>query len=108
MATLLREGCIEQQQTLQTQLDKALAELRDVHAENKRLTSENVSQRRSISQLKIALDKAKNEQDSLLIPINNQLRDAISSLVLLNKEKTGWQDKLDSMQHKLKIGRAHV
>ena len=48
-----------------------------------RLTSENQSQQRSISHLKIRLD----EQDN--------------SLTLMNKEKKGWQNKLDSMRHKL-------
>ena len=101
VATLLREAYVERQQSLQTQLDKALAELRDVQAENKRLTGENQSQDRSMSQLKIALDEAKREQDNSLVQINNQLRDATSSLTVLNEEKKGWQDKLDSMQHKL-------
>ena len=94
---LLREAYVGQQQALQTQLDNTLAELRDVQAENERLTSENESQQRSISHLKIALD----EQSESLIQVNNQLRVATSSLVLLNEEKKGWQDKLDSMQHKL-------
>ena len=97
VATLLREAYMKGQQALQTQLDKALGELRGVRAENKRLTSENQSQRRSISHLKIALD----EQDNSLIQINNQLHVATSSLTLLNKEKKEWQDKADSMQLKI-------
>ena len=92
------------QQALQTQLDKALAELRGVEVENKRLTSENQSQQSSISQLKITVD----EQNKSLIQINNQLHVAISSLTLLNKEKTEWQDKLDSMQHKLNAAERQV
>ena len=94
--------------TLQAQLDNALAELRDVQAENKCLTSENQSQQRSISQLKITLDEAKHEQDNSLIQINNQLRIATSSLTLLYEEKTGWQDKFDSMQHKLNAAERQV
>ena len=99
--TLLGEAYIERQQALQTRPDKALAELRDVQAENKRLTSENQSQQREISQLKIALDEAKHEQDNSLNQMKDQLRVANSSLTLLNMEKKKWQDKLDSMQHKL-------
>ena len=100
VATLLREAFLGQQQALQTQLDKALAELHDVQAENKFLISENHSQQGSISHFKIALD----DRDKSLIKINNQLRIATSSMALLNEEKLGWQDKLDkfdSMQHKL-------
>jgi hypothetical protein len=108
VSTLLREAYIERQQALQTQLDKALAELRDVQAENKRLTSENQSQQRSISHLKIALDEAKHEQDNSLIQINNQLRVATSSLTLLNKEKMRWQDKFDSMHHKLNAAERQI
>ena len=58
--------------------DKALAELRGVQVENKRLTSENQSQQRSITHLKIALDK-RNES---LIKIINQLAVTTSSLTL--------------------------
>ena len=101
VATLLREAYVERQQALQTQLDNALAELSGVRAENKRLSSENQS-------LTIALDEAKHEQDNSLIQINNQLRVATSSLTLLNKEKKGWQDKLDSMQHKLNAAERQV
>lgn len=108
VATLLREAYIERQQALQTQLDKALADLRDAQEENKRLTTENKSQKRSISQLKIALDKAKNEHDHSLTQTQNQLRDATSSLNTLNQEKKGWQDKLESMQHKLSAAERHV
>ena len=101
VASMLREAYIERQQALQSQLDKALAELRDVQAENKRLTSENQAQQRSISQLKISLGEAKHEQDDSLTKMKNQLRFATSSLIVLKEEKKGWQDKLDSMQHKL-------
>jgi hypothetical protein len=107
VSTLLREAYIERQQSLQTQLNKALAELRDVQAENKRLTSENQSQQRSISQLKTALDDAKHQKDSST-QIKNQLRVANSSLAILNEEKKGWQDKLDSMQHKLNAAERQV
>ena len=65
-ATLLREAYLERQQAPQT----ALAELRDARAENKGLTWEKQSQQRSISQLKIALDEAKHEQDNSPIQIN--------------------------------------
>jgi DNA repair ATPase RecN len=92
------------QQALQTQLDKALTELRSVHAENKHLTRENQSQQRSISHLKIALD----ERDNSLIQINNQFRVATSSLTLLNNEKKEWQDKFDSMQHRLNVAERRV
>lgn len=108
MATLLKGEYVERQQTLQTQLDKALAELRDAQAENKRLTSENQSQQRSISQLKIALGEAKHEQHRSLTQVNSQLREATSSLSVLNKEKKGWQDKLDSMQHKVNAAERQV
>jgi hypothetical protein len=108
VSTLLREAYVERQQALQTQLNKALAELRDVQAENKRLTSENQSQQRSISRLKIAVDEAKHEQDNSLIQINNQLHVATTSLTLLNKEKKGWQDKLDSMQHKVNASERRI
>ena len=101
VASMLREAYIERQQALQSQLDKALAELRDVQAENKRLTSENQAQQRSISQLKISLGEAKHEQDDSLTKMKNQLHFATSSLIVLKEEKKGWQDKLDSMQHKL-------
>ena len=107
-ARLLREAYIERRQDLQFQLDKAVAELRDVRTENKCLTIENQSQQRSISQLKIALGEAKREQDNSLIRINNQLRVAASSLTLLNKEKTGWQHKFDLMQHKLNAAERQV
>ena len=108
VATLLREAYKERQQTLQTQLDKALAELRDVQVENKRLTTENQSQARSIAQLKIALDEAKQEQDNNSIQLNNKLSAATTSLTILNKEKKGWQDKLDSMHHKLSAAERQV
>ena len=108
VASLLREAYVDRQQALQAQLDKALAELRDVQAENKRLTNENQSQQRSISQLKISLSEAKHEQDNSLIRIKNQLAVATSSLTLLNEEKKGWQDKLDSMQHKLNAAERQV
>ena len=108
VATLLKEAYIERQQSLQTQLDKALSELRAVQAENKRLTSENQSQQRSISQLKISLDEAKHEHDNSMNKINNQLRVANTSLTILNREKKGWQDKLDSMQHKLTAAERQV
>jgi hypothetical protein len=101
VATMLKEAYIERQKSLQTQLDKALAELRDAQAENKRLTTDNQSQQDLISQLKIALGEAKHEQEHSLTKIKNQLRDATSSLTVLNEEKKGWQEKLDSMQHKL-------
>ena len=96
---------------LKITLDEAKAakhELRDVQAENKRLTSENESQQCSISQLKIALDEAKHEQGNSLNQIKDQLRVANSSLTLLNMEKKGWQDKLDSMQHKLNAAERQV
>ena len=105
MATVLREAFVERRQALQTQLDKALADLQDAQAENKRLTTENESQMRSISQLKIALDEAKIEKDRSLIQMQNQLHDATS---LLSKEKKGWQDRLDSMQHKLNAAERQV
>ena len=107
VATLLREAYKERQQTLQAQLDKAQAALRDVQAENKRLSSENQAQQRSISELKIALGQAKHEQENS-VQINNQLHVATSSLTALNKEKKGWQDKLDSMQHKLSAAERQV
>ena len=100
VAMLLRE---EQQQALQTRLDKALAELQDARAENKGLTNENQFQQRSTSQLKIAHDEVKRAQDRSLLEIKNQLRDATSSLNVLNEEKKEWQDKLDLMQHKLSL-----
>ena len=103
-----KEAHIERQQALQTQLDKALAELREVQVENNRLTIENQSQQRSISHLKIALDEAKHEQQQNNNSLNNQLRDTTSSLDLLNEEKKGWQDKLDSMQHKLNAAERQV
>jgi hypothetical protein len=90
-----------------TQLDKALAELRDVQAENKHLNSENESQQRLISHL-IALDETKQEQVKTLTKINNLLSAAATSFTLLNKEKKGWQDKLDSMQHKLNAAERQV
>ena len=108
VSAMLKEAYVERQQALQTQLDKTLAELRDVQLENKRLASENQSQQRSISQLKIALDEAKHEKDNSLIQINNQLRVANSSLTDLNKEKKGWQDKLDSMQDKITAAERQV
>ena len=101
---LLREAYIERRQALQTQLDEALAELRDVQAEKKCLTSKNQSQQRLISHFKTALD----EQNKSLIQINNELRVATSSLTFLNEEKTGWQDKFDSMQHKLNAAERQV
>ena len=107
VATLLREAYKERQESLQTQLDKALAELRDVQAENKRLTSENQAQQRSISKLKGALE-AKTDQENLLTKKDNELRVANSSLTLLNKEKKGWQDKLDSMQDKVTAAERQV
>jgi predicted nucleic acid-binding Zn-ribbon protein len=61
MVTLLRDAYAERQQALQTQLDKAFAELRDMQAENKRLTTENQSQQRSISKLETALQEAKQD-----------------------------------------------
>jgi chromosome segregation ATPase len=100
VSALLREAYKERQQSLQTQLDKALAELHDIKTENKRLSTENQTQQRSISQLKIALE-AKREHDNSLIQLNNQLNVANSSLAILNKEKKGWQEKLDSMQDKV-------
>jgi hypothetical protein len=103
-ATLLREAYMGRQQALQTQLDKALTELRSIHAENKHLTRENQSQQRSISHLKIALD----ERDNSLIQINNQFRVATSSLTLLINEKKEWQDKFDSMQHRLNVAERQV
>ena len=103
VSTMLREAYAERQRELQTQLDKALAELQGVRAENKRLTNENQSQQRTITQLKSSLDEAKNSQD-----IKNQLRDATSSLAVLKKEKKGWQDKLDSMQRKLNVAERQV
>ena len=114
VSRLLREAYVERQQSLQTQLDKALAELRDVQAENKRLTSENKrltsenqSQQRSISQLKVVLESKRDQEDSLT-QMKNQLRDANSSLTLLNKEKKGWQDKLDSMRDKVSAAERQV
>ena len=107
VATMLRDAYKERQQSLLTQLDKALADLRDVQAENKRLKSENQSQQLSISQLKTDLE-TKREQDKSLTQVNNQLRIANSSLALLNKEKKGWQDKLDSMQHKVSAAERQV
>ena len=104
VATLLREAYMGRQHPLQTQLDRALAELRRVQAQNKRLTSENRFQQRLISDLKIAFE----EQDNSLIQTNNQLRVTTSSLTLLNKEKKGWQDKLDSMLHKLNAAERQV
>ena len=80
---MLREACTERQQALQPQLDKALAELRDIQVENSRLTNESQSQQRLISHLRTALDEKDN------------------SLTLLNKEKKEWQDKADSMQLKI-------
>jgi len=108
VTALLREAYLERQQELQTQLDKALAELRDVKVENKRLTDENQSQRRSMLQLKTSLDEAKQAQENSSAQIKNQLRVATTSLTILNKEKKGWQDKLDSMQHKLSIAERQV
>ena len=108
VATPLREAYMERQQALQTQLDKALAELRYAQTENEYLTSENKSHERSISLLKSALHEAKYEQDDSLIQMNNQLRIATSSLTLLNEEKTGWQDRFDSMQHKLNAAERQV
>ena len=99
---------------LKVAFDEAKAakhELRDVQAENKRLTSENGSQHHSISQLKFTLDEAKaakHEQRNSLNQMNDQLRVANSSLTLLNKEKKGWQDKLDSMLHKLNAAERQV
>ena len=107
VATMLREAYKERQQSLQTQLDKALAELRDVKAENKRLKGENQSQQRSISQLKTELEN-KREQDKSVTQLNNQLRVANSSLAVLTQEKKGWQDKLDSMQHKVSAAERQV
>ena len=108
VTVLPREVYLEWQQSLQTQLDKALAELRDVKAENKHLTDENQSQQRSISQLRTSLDEAKQAQENSSAQIKNQLRVATTSLTILNKEKKGWQDKLDSMQHKLSIAERQV
>ena len=105
VATLLGKAYVERQQALQTQLDKALAELRDVRAENKRLTGENQSQQRSISHLKIALDEAKHQQAKWLIKINIQLHAATSLVTFLKK---GWQDTLDSMRHKLNAAERQV
>ena len=104
VARLLREAYIERQQGLQTRLDEALAELRDVQAENKCLAIVNQFQQRSISHFEIALD----EQNKSLIKTNNQLHIATSSLTLLNEEKTGWQDKIDLMQHKLNAAERQV
>ena len=108
VATMLREAYAERQQALRTQLDKALADLQDAQAENKRLTTENMSQKHSISQLKIALDEAKIEKDRSLVQMQNELHDATSLLTTLNKEKKGWQDRLDSMQHKLNASERQV
>ncbi|KAF8808976.1 hypothetical protein BYT27DRAFT_7095010 [Phlegmacium glaucopus] len=108
VTVLLRQAYIERQQDLQTQLDKALAELRDVKAENKRLTNENQSQERSISQLKISLDEIKHAQDTSSTQIKTQLKVATTSLANLTKEKKGWQDKLDSMRHKLSVAERHI
>ena len=94
-------------QSLQIQLDKVVAGLCDVQAENECLINENRSQQGSISYLKTTLD----ERDKSLIKINNQLRIATSSLALLNEEKSRWQDKVDkfdSMQHKLHAAERQV
>ena len=108
VTTMLREAYVERQRELQTQLDKALAELREVQAQNKRLTSENQSQQRSISRLNTVLDEVKREKDRSLTQIQNQLHDATASLTVLNNEKKGWQNKLDSMQHKLSAAERQV
>ena len=105
---MLREAYAERQKTLQTQLDKALAELGDLRAENKRLTTENESQQHSIKQLRSSLDGVKHEHNQSLVQIQSQLHDATSSLAVVNKEKKGWQDKLDSMQHKLNVAERQV
>ena len=89
VAALLRH--VEGQQVLQTQLDKALAELRNVQAENNRLTSETRSQQGLISHLKIAFGE--------------QLRVATSSLT---NERNEWQGKLDLMQHKLNAAERQI
>ena len=122
VSTLLREAYVERQQSLQAQLDKALAELRDVQAENQQLTNENkrlidenksltdenrrlkkenLSQQHSITQLRTGTQEIRRAQDLASVQIKNQLRDANASLAALNKEKKGWQDKLDLMLHKL-------
>ena len=83
LQTLQEESDVEallKGQSLQTQLDKVVAGLCDVQAENECLISENRSQQ---GYLKTALD----ERDKSLIKINNQLRIATSSLALLNEEK---------------------
>ena len=100
VAAMLREAYVERQQAIQTQLDNALAQLRDVRADNNRLTNENQAQQRTISQLKTALDEAKQEQNSSA-QLKTQLQVATSSLTVINREKKAWQDKLDSMQHKV-------
>jgi len=82
--------------------------MQDAQAENKCLTTENESQKRSILQLKIALDEAKIEKDRSLIQMQNQVYDATSLLSTLNTEKMGWQDRLDSMQHKLNAAERQV
>ena len=75
-----------------------------MQAQNQRSTSENRFQQSLISHFKIAFE----EQDRSSIQINNQLRVATSSLTLLNKEKKGWQDKLDSMLHKINAAERQV
>ena len=56
----------KRKQARQTQLHKALAQLRELQAaKNKPLTGENQSQQHSISHFNIALDKATHEQDNL-------------------------------------------
>jgi len=61
--------------------------IKDLLAENKRLSNENQSQQRTITQLKSSLDEAKISQDNTSVLIKNQLRDATSSLAVLKKEK---------------------
>jgi chromosome segregation ATPase len=89
---------IKRKQALQTQLDKALTELHDVQAENKRLTSEIQSHQSSTSQLKIALDEAKHEQDH-----STQLDKALAELQAENKRLTSENEFQQRLISHLKI-----
>ena len=82
-----------------TQLDKALAELCDVQAENKRLNSENKSQQRAISHLKIALDEAKHEQDNNSTQLEMALNELLDENKRLQRSISHLKTALDKAKH---------
>ncbi|KAF8163671.1 hypothetical protein B0H34DRAFT_857099 [Crassisporium funariophilum] len=81
--TLLKDAHLERQKDLQTQLDRALGDFKRTQLENVRLNAESVKQERALKALR------------------TELIDATRTASELRKEKNGWQEQLDTMQHKL-------